>query len=305
MDRRVAVSRASQVLAIVGMLSLCGVVHPVGPPAAGLQMDAPAVQRGGGLTTTGTCYFGYFGGANGPAGRGFAGGAITLRPIYMNEGVVFERTQDVGISGLTFGWSHIREYGSLQTGLSGVEQTEENGMRWKTSGIGPYVRLSGSDLELYGSVATKRVFVSSGGSTFNSPTKYDGVFLKTGSGPDSYTLTDELTGQITKFDGLDPGTTNQGRINRFRSREFETSGQAGVSFAYSTTHGNVTNVTTPQGTSVAYTYVVGGFEADRISKVEVKNGGGTVIQKSEYVYFGTATSPHANTGHSCQYGPLR
>ncbi|MCZ6837598.1 MAG: hypothetical protein O7G85_17635, partial [Planctomycetota bacterium] len=209
--------------------------------------------------------------------------------VYLLRGSVIFCTTDLVVPGESISWDYSRSYDSQ---LSSSIMNDYNGDHWMGGLNGITLRtVNNGDIQIWIDASTMRVFEENAGS-YDPPTDYNATLVKSGTGSNEiFTLTEDDTGNIYVFKGLDSAiTVNQrGRLNRITNRHLGTSG--GITIDSYNSDGNPTAATTTQDYDVTYTYNV---TTDMLTKVEVENGT-TLIMKAEYGYYQGGT-------HSTQVG---
>jgi YD repeat-containing protein len=202
--------------------------------------------------------------------------------VNLLRGTVVENVVDLFLPGPVFGWSHTRTYDSrLVKGSGGTELAGSDGIRWHGSALGPYITHSSGSPHVYVDASTKRVFTYSG---YNAAVDYEATLTR--DNPDTsnevFTLRHTRTGEIFKFHGWHTNVAAQkrGRLKERINRRYETEATAGTQYSYNA-QGLVSQVTTPQGWLVTYTYNTTGSEINRLQKVEVYDGTFNLRQKAE------------------------
>ncbi|MGD9855586.1 MAG: hypothetical protein AB7U20_11620, partial [Planctomycetaceae bacterium] len=226
-------------------------------------------------------------------------------PIYYQRGAVIEDVVDLALPGSTFNWSHRREYDSLSSQSGGGEAAAPNGYRWHSDSIAArLVEPGGGDIDLHLAAASKRSFDEDSGD-YTAPADYVATLEKSGSGASEvFTLSEKNSGDVYKFYGTNGSIAlmNRGRLIERTTREYvgfddPADDLEGAIYSYNAL-GYISQITTgePQSWTIVYTYYSSGTEANRLQKIEVKDGSNTVVEKAEYTYYGNVTSPSSDLG---------
>jgi len=224
-------------------------------------------------------------------------------PIYLRYGTSVERVTDLRLAGPAFSWSHQRSYNSDSDVING-DTNQGNG--WLNNNDARYLVQEGSNISVLMEATSRRVFTLSG-STYNPPGDYDATLVKTsqvdaedydndGNTAESFNvfqLWEQSTSRVYIFASFDTGVAvgTRGKLVEQTNRHWlDDATKIGAKTAYSST-GRILQITSPtgQGYNIDYTYV-----SNLISKIEIENASGTVIEKVEYTY--KTGAHHADVG---------
>ncbi len=210
--------------------------------------------------------------------------AETKEPIVLADGSVTETATDASLPGVTFGWSHTRNYSSSNTGGRYIQ-----GERWVVDSFTCFLKQVAvtNNVELYLNHVSKRVFTRSGGTepyTYTPPKDFHAT-LTHEAGTHLFTLKYTDTGETATFYDFDSSYWDAGRIGLLKERT-DRYGTEKISYNYSTTcGGRIDAIMSSQGWEIAYTYLLEGTNTGNISQIEVKNGSGKVLQRVKYTYY--------------------
>jgi len=223
-----------------------------------------------------------------PANSGSGGGPQSVAespgPVIYASGNVREVATDAYLPGVTFGWSHTRQYSSLLVDTSDNELPGIQGARWQTNLLTSYVREVGAgpnyDVEVYVDATHKRVFANSGG-TYTAPDDYHAT-LTHDTTNHYYVLTDIGSGTVLKYRDFDNSWNEAQGALECRTDRY------GVSMTYhfegTEPGGRIDYIHTSQEWYIDFSYSSTPPNYGRLTQIDVKNASSQVVQRVKYIY---------------------
>jgi hypothetical protein len=270
-----------------------------GGAGGGLAMAAPKSEA----CVNGQCGGGSAGGPGGGpgGGGGFGGGknpgscdcpikgaAVSDWPVNLRYGIAVEQATDLGIPAVGGIWSGTRSYASNATGAT------TNGNKWLTNHNEARLIQQGSNISLQADAATQRVFTyNSGSGTYTGPA--DSFLTLTADTANHRFLladrSDNLWWTFNDFSGTYT-TALRGKVTERSTLQLHAQSLSGTTWSYNT-DGTVNQITTASGQdySVSFTYG-GGY----ITRIQVKDASGNLLQQVDYTYYQSVTSPSSDIG---------
>jgi RHS repeat-associated protein len=209
-------------------------------------------------------------------------------PVYLRYGYTLESATDIDLPGPGTGWSMQRTYSS------GISGTTTLGNKW-FGGMADVYLSQGPELSIIlMENATSMTIFSSYGSGYTAPTD-SALVLTPNSTTHQLTVTDSLSNVLYTFNDFSAVTPTavQGKLNSQSTLQWNTQGNSGAAYSYST-KGYLSQITTSTGQdyNIAFTWTT----SDRISQIQVTDASGTLLQQANYTYYENVTNPSTNLG---------
>jgi RHS repeat-associated protein len=267
--------------------------RPIGPPVcpANPFMLYSSIsdhsREGGGASKGGQCPTSCEdGGLADPRGRAIRPFS-TGDPVFLRQGAAYEVDGDLAMPGPEFGWHLERSYLSNGAGATSF------GSKWNSNATEVFLVQSGSNIELNATASSKMVFVGSGSPISYASPDYTTLQLVHDSANKRFVVTDRLANIRFEFhDFTVTDLTHRGKLKEQSTLQWHEAGKAGIEFSYNA-FGRISQITSPEGQdyNIEFTYA-----GTRVSKVEIKDGVGNVLQRAEYTYYQDVSSPSTDLG---------
>ncbi|MEX2027082.1 MAG: hypothetical protein WEH44_07270, partial [Pirellulaceae bacterium] len=212
-------------------------------------------------------------------------------PIFFRYGSVSEQQTDLHLSAQALDWAMERSYTS-NTQFSG---TSRLGNMWLGGPADMYLVQNGTDIWLLVNANSKRTFTGSGTPVTYTAPDDSNLQLVADTTNQQFILTDTVGNVRSTFhDFTVTNTLLRGKLKEQSTLQWFAQGKSGFQYSYDATTGLVSQITTPPGQDYS---IVFSYSGSYISKVEIKNAGGTVVlEKVEYTYYENVTSPSTDIG---------
>ena len=216
------------------------------------------------------------------------GGCYACNPVSLVDGTASEDETDLHLSAQALDWSMERSYSSNISGDTKL------GNRWMGGPANVYLNQDGANINLLVNGESTLVFTGSGTPpTYTAPDDSTHK-LTVDSTNQQYVLTDTIENIRTTFhDFAVTNTLWRGKLKEESTLQWYAQGKSGFQYSYNATTGLVSQITSPTGQDYSIVFTWSGGD---IQKVEIKNAGGTVLEKVEYTYYENVTTPSTDIG---------
>ena len=199
------------------------------------------------------------------------------------------------------GWSHVRSYNSRLTNTAGGELPGIQGARWEVNGTTSYIKEvsggNGNNIEIYVDSLHKRVFQNQGSGQYTGPADYYAT-LTHDLTSHLYVLKEAGAGTIYKYRDYDTSWgASKGTMAVLTNQSYDAQ-SLGYTYTYSSSvpGGRISQITTPENYSIAYTYLSSGVNTSRLSIIDIKNASNQVIRRVKYTYYQSGGSYSSDLG---------
>jgi len=220
--------------------------------------------------------------------------ATTPAPISLFRGAVLERATDLSLPTPISNWQHERTYTSRLN-----QRTDVHGHQWLGGFQSRIIFSVDGGVRYRVNASASWLFQEKQGS-FSPGSNFDATLVRqnTDAGTE-FILTRNDSGDVEIFYGLDDAIPAplRGKLKERTTRHYQSLKQTGETYTYDD-QGRLTKIVTasPQQHRIRYTYETTNEGRVFLQKIEVTDSAKVKIAEIEYVYFDTATNPHADLG---------